>query len=74
MADEFEYLDPFDVIAKLPLTFYNEEGGVNSKKWQERKDALEVGLLVWFGSYSCTYELRIFALSLKSLKTKTFKD
>ncbi|CAJ0930957.1 unnamed protein product, partial [Mesorhabditis belari] len=41
MGDEFEYLDPFDVVGNLPPTFYNEEGGVNSKKWQERKDALE---------------------------------
>ncbi|CAJ0571285.1 unnamed protein product, partial [Mesorhabditis spiculigera] len=41
MGDPFEYLDPFDVTAKLPANFYEEEGGTASKKWQERKDAVE---------------------------------
>ncbi|CAJ0925422.1 unnamed protein product, partial [Mesorhabditis belari] len=42
MADDFDYFDSFDVIKNLPTTFYSDEGGVNSKKWQERKDALEL--------------------------------
>jgi negative regulator of replication initiation len=39
--DEFEFLDPVDVVAKLPANYIEL---IESKKWQERKEALEIFL------------------------------
>lgn len=36
--DEFDYLDEVDVIAKIPPAFHEN---VASKKWGERRDALQ---------------------------------
>ncbi|CAI2340317.1 unnamed protein product [Caenorhabditis sp. 36 PRJEB53466] len=40
-ADPWDFLDAFDVLAKMPESF---DTNIESKKWQERKEALE-GLL-----------------------------
>lgn len=36
--DPYELLDPVDILSKLPKDFYDK---IESKKWQERKEALE---------------------------------
>lgn len=36
--DTYELLDPVDILSKLPKDFYDK---IESKKWQERKEALE---------------------------------
>ncbi|VDN25968.1 unnamed protein product [Gongylonema pulchrum] len=38
-ADPWDTLSPVDVLAKLPASFAE---GVESKKWQERRDALQL--------------------------------
>ncbi|XP_058791056.1 protein mini spindles isoform X2 [Phymastichus coffea] len=37
-VDPYELLDPVDILSQLPKDFYDK---VESKKWQERKEALE---------------------------------
>lgn len=37
-VDPYELLDPVDILSKLPKDFYDK---IESKKWQERKEALE---------------------------------
>ncbi|KAK0183474.1 hypothetical protein PV327_001512 [Microctonus hyperodae] len=37
--DPYELIDPVDILSKLPKDFYEK---VEAKKWQERKEALEV--------------------------------
>ncbi|GMR36867.1 hypothetical protein PMAYCL1PPCAC_07062, partial [Pristionchus mayeri] len=39
-ADPWDFADPFEVLAKMPSNFEGETG-VESKKWTERKDALQ---------------------------------
>ena len=51
MADPFDFADPFDLLAKIPEKFASEEG-IESKKWQERKDAVEVSFSYFFGATS----------------------
>ncbi|OXU27451.1 hypothetical protein TSAR_002490 [Trichomalopsis sarcophagae] len=36
--DPYELIDPVDILSKLPKDFYDK---IESKKWQERKEALE---------------------------------
>lgn len=36
--DSWHFFEPVDILTKIPQTFYEE---VESKKWQERKSALE---------------------------------
>lgn len=37
--DQYELLEPINILSKLPKDFYEK---IEAKKWQERKDALEV--------------------------------
>lgn len=37
-VDPYELLDPVDILSKLPKDFFDK---VESKKWQERKEALD---------------------------------
>lgn len=37
-ADSFDFADPVDITAKLPSNFYEL---LTSKKWQERREALD---------------------------------
>lgn len=37
-ADTFDFADPVDITAKLPSNFYEL---LASKKWQERREALD---------------------------------
>ena len=38
-VDPYEFLEPVDILSKLPKDFYEK---IEAKKWQERKEALEV--------------------------------
>lgn len=36
--DPFEFMDPVEILSKLPKDFYDK---LEQKKWQERKEALD---------------------------------
>lgn len=38
-VDPYELVDPVDILSKLPKNFYDQ---VEAKKWQERKEVLEL--------------------------------
>lgn len=38
LIDPYELAVPVDILSKLPKNFYED---IESKKWQERKEALE---------------------------------
>ena len=64
--DPFDFADPFDLLAKIPEKFASEEG-IESKKWQERKEAVEVSLLLSPSTYieisTKMFSFRVFTRS-----------